>query len=59
MKINFTYWAEPDGHYLGFLNDYPSHWTQGTDLEDLKKHLQDLFRKVIPGNRKVAELEIA
>ncbi|MBC8346994.1 MAG: type II toxin-antitoxin system HicB family antitoxin [Verrucomicrobia bacterium] len=55
MKINFTYWAEPDGHFLGFLNDYPSHWTQGGDLEDLKGHLQDLFKtfsgEVIPGIR--------
>ena len=63
MKINYTYWAEPDGHYLGFLNDYPSHWTQGADLEDLKEHLQDLFKtfsgEVIPGIRKVAELDIA
>ncbi len=44
MKIHFTYWVEPDGHYLGFLNDYPSHWTQGADLEDLKEYLQDLFK---------------
>ena len=56
MKINFTYWVEPDGHYLGFLNDYPSHWTQGADLEDLKETFSG---EVIPGIRKVAELDIA
>ena len=63
MKINFTYWAEPDGHYLGFLNDYPSHWAQGADLENIKERLQALFKifsgEVIPGIRKVAELDIA
>lgn len=60
MKINFTYWAEPDGHYLGFLNDYPSHWTQGADLEDLLRNTSKTFSgEVIPGIRKVAELDIA
>ena len=59
MKIHFTYWVEPDGHYLGFLNDYPSHWTQGTDLEDLKGLSKTFSGEVIPGIRKVAELDIA
>ena len=63
MRSYSTYWAEPDGHFLGFLNEYPSHWTQGADLEELKEHLQDLFKifsgEVIPGIRKVAELDIA
>ena len=47
--------------YLGFLNDYPDHWTQGQDLADLKANLQDMlvtFRsEEIPGIRKVRELE--
>jgi len=45
------------------LNDYPDHWTQGEDLEDLKEHLRDLFQtfrsEQIPGIRKVEELEVA
>ena len=53
MRTQFTYWKEVDGRYLGFLNDYPDHWTQGEDLEDLKEHLRDLFQtlssKQIPG----------
>jgi predicted RNase H-like HicB family nuclease len=48
---------------LGYLNDYPDHWTQGESLEDLKEHLKDLFRTFssdeIPGIRKVEELEVA
>ncbi len=62
MKTKFTYWKESDGKYLGYLNDYPAHWTQGEDLEDLKEHLRDLFREFssreIPGIRKVEEIEV-
>ena len=43
MKAQFTYWKESDGRYLGYLNDYPDHWTQGESMEDLKEHLKDLF----------------
>ena len=63
MKARFTYWKESDGRYLGFLNDYPDHWTQGDDLADLKEHLRDLLElfgaEDIPGIRKVEELEYA
>ncbi|MDD2600609.1 MAG: type II toxin-antitoxin system HicB family antitoxin [Kiritimatiellae bacterium] len=63
MKTQYTFWKEKDGMYLGFLNDYPDHWTQGQDLADLKANLQDLlvtFRsEEIPGIRKVAELEFS
>jgi predicted RNase H-like HicB family nuclease len=63
MKASFTYWKESDGRYLGYLNDYPEHWTQGESLDDLRQHLKDLFHtfssEQIPGLRKVEELEIA
>ncbi len=63
MKTNFTYWQETDGMYLGYLNSYPDHWTQGVDLEDLKENLIDLYKtfseESIPGIKKVEELEIA
>jgi predicted RNase H-like HicB family nuclease len=63
VKAKVTYWVESDGRYLGFLNDYPDHWTQGEDLEDLKAHLRDLFelfsQEPVPGIRKELELEIA
>lgn len=62
-KISFTYWKEPDGKYLGYLNEYPDHWTQGNDLNDLQDHLCDLLdlfaSEEIPGIRQVAELEVA
>ena len=54
---------ETDGRYLGYLNDYPDHWTQGEDLDDLKDHLRDLFQTFsadsIPEIRKEEDLEIA
>lgn len=63
MKVRFTYWKESDGRYLGYLNDYPEHWTQGETLEDLKEHLRDLYQlfssEEIPGIRKVEELEVS
>ena len=63
MKTRITIWMETDGRYLGYLNDYPDHWTQGEDLDDLKDHLRDLFQifsaDSIPGIRKEEDLEIA
>lgn len=62
MKVSYTYWQEKDGKFLGYLNRYPDHWTQGENLNDLKEHLQDLFREFsshnIPGIKKVDELEV-
>ena len=62
MKLRFTYWKEADGKYLGYLNDYPDHWTQGNDFDDLKDHLRDLFQEFaneeLPGIKKVEELEV-
>jgi predicted RNase H-like HicB family nuclease len=63
MTTRFTYWKEDDGKYLGYLNQYPDHWTQGETLEDLKEHLRDLHETFtaneIPGIRKEEELELA
>lgn len=62
MKVPYTYWQEQDGKFLGYLNHYPDHWTQGEDLADLKEHLEDLYREFswnnIPGIKKVDELEV-
>jgi predicted RNase H-like HicB family nuclease len=62
MKQKITYWKESDGKFLGYLNDYPEHWTQGDNLEDLKEHLLDLYREFskddLPGIKKVEEIEV-
>lgn len=62
MKSQITYWKETDGKFLGYLNDYPDHWTQGDDLEDLKAHLRDLYHEFttqdLPGIKKMEEIEV-
>jgi len=62
MKSRITYWKESDGKLLGYLNDYPDHWTQGDNLEDLKSHLRDLHAEFskgdLPGIKKVEEIEV-
>ena len=63
MTTKFTYWQEDNGMFLGYLNGYPDHWTQGESLQDLKDHLRDLYETfssgAILGIKKVEELELA
>ena len=63
VGATFTYWRESDGRFLGYLNTYPDHWTQGDDLEDLKEQLLDLYREFtkddLPGIRKIGELVVS
>ena len=62
MKVKFTFWQEADGKYLGYLNEFPDHWTQGETLEDLKAHLRDLQELLsdgeLAGVRRESELEL-
>ena len=43
MELQYTYWQEKDGWFLGYLNDYPDHWTQGKNLKELEEMLADLY----------------
>jgi predicted RNase H-like HicB family nuclease len=43
LEIGYTYWQEPDGFYLGYLNIWPEHWTQGKSLSELEEMLLDLY----------------
>jgi len=60
-KISFTYWQDGD-FFLGYLEEYPDYVTQGESLEDLKEHLNDIYKEINEGNipnvRKSAELEL-
>ena len=63
MEVSITYWREKDGMYLGYLNEYPDHWTQRMDLQDLKDHLKDLYYlfntdDVLPGIKKTETIAI-
>jgi predicted RNase H-like HicB family nuclease len=48
MELSYTYWQEKDGWYLGYLNDYPDHWTQGKTLAELEEMLRDWKAGSIP-----------
>lgn len=49
--------------WLGYLDAYPDYMTQGSNFEDLKEHLLDLYADLssgaIPSVRQHAELEVA
>ena len=40
--IKYTFWQDGD-YYLGFLNEYPEYWTQGTSREDLLESFKGLW----------------
>lgn len=46
MSLSFTYWKEPDGMWLGYMNDYPDYMTEGHTFEDLKRMLLSLRRDI-------------
>jgi predicted RNase H-like HicB family nuclease len=43
MELDYTYWQEPSGMYLGYLNIWTEHWTQGRDVSELEEMLADLY----------------
>jgi hypothetical protein len=47
--------------FLGYLNEYPDHWTESETFEDLIQHLADLRHEFetgeLPGIKKVAGIE--
>lgn len=44
----YVCWQDGDA-WLGFLRDFPDHWTQGETLDDLIEHLEDLYRDLSDG----------
>ena len=44
MELTYTYWEADDGLFVGFLNDYPDHLTQGHDLAELEEMLTDVYQ---------------
>jgi predicted RNase H-like HicB family nuclease len=43
MELEYTYWKSKDGWFIGHLNIWPEHLTQGRDLPELEEMLADLF----------------
>jgi predicted RNase H-like HicB family nuclease len=62
QTVKFVSWEE-DGHWLGYLQDFPDYWTQGDSLDDLKTHLRDLYADLtngqLSGIRKVDDLVVS
>ncbi|MBE9237411.1 type II toxin-antitoxin system HicB family antitoxin [Anabaena aphanizomenioides LEGE 00250] len=60
-RKKYIYWQDED-MFIGYLEEYPDYWTQGTSLEELQNNLLDLYHEFTSGNipaiRKVAELEL-
>ena len=44
MELNYIYWQENDGWYLGYLDEYPEYWTQGKDIKELEEMLIDIYK---------------
>ncbi len=44
MDITYTFWEADDGWFVGYLNDYPDHLTQGRNIEELEIMLADVYK---------------
>jgi predicted RNase H-like HicB family nuclease len=44
VEVSYTYWEADDGWFVGYLNDYPDHLTQGHDLVELEEMLADVYQ---------------
>jgi len=43
MELEYTYWKSKDGWFVGYLNIWPDHFTQGKDIHELEEMLLDLY----------------
>ena len=43
MELEYTYWKTKDGWFVGYLNIWPDHLTQGKDIPELEEMLLDLY----------------
>ena len=50
MAIPYTYWPAEEGGYIGYLNEYPDHYTQGETIAELEYMLGDLLDIIKSGD---------
>jgi predicted RNase H-like HicB family nuclease len=43
MDLEYTFWQSKDGWYIGYLNIWPKHLTQGKTVAELEEMLIDLY----------------
>jgi predicted RNase H-like HicB family nuclease len=48
MKINIIY-KEEDEWYVGHIQEYPDHESQGKTLDELKENLLDIYDDIMQG----------
>ena len=44
IELKYTYWESEDGWFIGYLDAYPDHLTQGHDLAELEEMLADVYK---------------
>ena len=61
QKLRYVYWQDGEA-WLGYFEEFPDYWTQGSSYEDLLAHLKDLYADLtsgeVPGIRRVGELVV-
>lgn len=61
QKKKYIFWQQDD-LWLGYWEEYPDYWTQGTTIEELVENLRDIHNDLasgsIPHVRQVAEIEV-
>ena len=63
METRKFIYYEDDGMFIGWFEEYPDYWTQGTSFDELIENLKDLYHDLtkvgIPCIRKIGELRVA
>ena len=55
MDQEYTYWKTKDGWFVGYLNIWPDHLTQGHDIPELEEMLLDLYEFYKEEQSEIAE----
>jgi predicted RNase H-like HicB family nuclease len=55
MEVAYTYWEADDGWFIGHLNEYPDHLTQGHNLKELEEMLAEVFQIRQEEEKRLAE----
>ena len=48
QTLRFVYWQDGEA-FLGYLEDFPHYWTQGSSFDELKENLKDIYADISSG----------
>ncbi len=61
-STRYKYWQEAD-FWVGYLEEFPDYMAQGTNLDELKENLSDLYKELSSGSitsvRVIGELDVS